>query len=486
MAVPLNCCTRSDGAFIGHKEQSMNVVFIGGGSFRTLPIVRAAMSDGVTLRNGTIWLVDLNLDRAETVGRLIMRTPEFAGSACQVRWSTDLDEALPGADMVSVSFPVGSSQVCQLSEEASHQHGFHGSDQLSVSGAFRSLTGGVIMLDIARRMEKHCPGAWLVDHANPVAVYSGLVNNHTRIHALGLCGSCYHPRWDLTRLLYEVDEYRKDYTYVEAGVNHLTFLLRCEHKGQDVYTLLDKKYGDQPWTPRLMTVSAQTLRTLHFSYHLLRKMRRSFGVMACSNELEGPRHLFSDEYPALPEPTEHYKDCISSLPAVQPDEIRRNADLAFKAHLDRELNAAFWARPCRENPHFGANHEDLTAVVLQALGSGTPQWLGASHPNRGAVKGFKDRMVLEYSFTFDRNGIHPDRDLEVPDCYHGLISALSAHQTLLGDAIATGDPQLFAEALFAYPHQQSMENARALWNALLTIHAAEIPEVFQRAKEYFA
>ena len=185
--------------------------------------------------------VDFNLDRAEAVGRLIMRTPEFAGSNCQLRWSTELDEALPGADMVSVSFPVGSPQVCELSEQVSNQYGFHGSDQLSLSGAFRSLTGGTVILDIARRMERHCPGAWLVDHANPVAVYSGLVNNHTRIPALGLCSSCYHPRWDLTRLLYEKNDYCMDYTYSSAGVNHMTFLLRCEHRGRDVYALLDEK-----------------------------------------------------------------------------------------------------------------------------------------------------------------------------------------------------------------------------------------------------
>lgn len=36
-----------------------------------------------------------------------------------------------------------------------------------------------------------------------------------------------------------------------------------------------------------------------------------------------------------------------------------------------------------------------------------------------------------------RDGVHPDPDLEVPDCYHWLISSLATHQTLLGDAIAT-------------------------------------------------
>jgi len=462
----------------------MHVVFVGGGSFRTLPIVRGAMGDGVTLRDGIVWLVDFDQGRAETVGRLIMRTPEFAGSGCRVRWTANLDEALPGADVVSASFPVGSAQVCCLSEQVSRQHGFPCSDQLSLSGAFRSLTGSVILLDIARRMEGHCPRAWLVAHANPVAVYSGLVNNHTRIKALGLCGSCYHPNWDLTRLLYDQDEYRKEYTYAAAGVNHLCFLLRGKHLGRDVYQLLDEKYGDRPWTPHLPSVPDGARETLWFSYRLLRKMRRSFGIFTCSNELEGATNLFPEEFPdpraAVSLTTEEIAQETARAHAA-----RRQADREFKAHLDRDLDADFWSQSSRVSRYFGATPEDTTAVVLRALGSDTPQWLGASLPNRGVVAGFKDRTVLEYTFTLDRHGLRPDRDLEVPDSLHGLISALASHQTLLGDAVATGDPRLFAEALFAYPHHQSMRSATALWKALLAIHAEEIPAVFQKASDYF-
>ena len=462
----------------------MKAVFVGGGSFRTLPIVRAAMAGKNAFKNGELWLVDFNLARVETVGRLIMRTPEFAGSGCKVKWTDKLDQALPGADLVSVSFPVGSSKVCMQSEVASRKYGFHGSDQLSVSGAFRSLTGGTIILDIARRMEKYCPDAWLVDHANPVAVYSGMVNNHTRIKALGLCGSCYHPRWDLTRLLFEEDQYRDVFKFASAGVNHLTFLLRCEYKGRDVYKMLDEKYQDQPWAPRLAKTTGSTLKTLHFSYHIWRRMRQQFGMITCSNELEGPIHLYPDEFP-IAQGEKPMPAAAIKAAERKGREAREKADLEFRAHLDRKLDAAFWAQTDLENRHFGAAPSDATAVVLKALGTNQPQWLAASLPNRGAVPGFKDRTVLEYSFTLSKKGIRPDPDLEVPDCFHGLISSLACHQTLLGDAIATRDPKLFADALYAYPFQQGTDKAVALWRELLKIHAAEIPAEFQKTKAYF-
>ena len=59
----------------------MNVVFVGGGSFRTLPIVRGVLQNPMVLNGGEIRLVDFNLPRVETVARLIMRTPEFATRA---------------------------------------------------------------------------------------------------------------------------------------------------------------------------------------------------------------------------------------------------------------------------------------------------------------------------------------------------------------------------------------------------------------------
>lgn len=92
--------------------------------------------------------------------------------------------------------------------------------------------------------------------------------------------------------------------------------------------------------------------------------------------------------------------------------------------------------------------------------------------------------MLEYSFTLDKDGVHPDRDLEVPDCFHGLMSSLSMHQTLLGDAIATRDPKLFAQALYAYPLHQNERKTRALWKDLLAIHRQEMPEVFQMTGGY--
>jgi len=465
----------------------MNVVFVGGGSYRTLPVVRSGLADNQALRGGEIRLVDFNLPRVETVARLIMKAPEYAGSECKISWTAELDEALPGADVVSVSFPVGSPAVCRLSDQACAARGFFGSDQISLSGSFRSVTGGTVLLSIARRMEKHCPRAWLVDFANPVAVYSGLVNNHTRVRALGICGGFTNHRWDLTRLLFDKDEYCDEFKVACAGINHLSFILRGTYRGKDIYAMLGERLERKGWKPCRTPKFPRMEKHIRYGLARLAEMYRRFGRIIFSTEGDGMMHIFFEQMrermfrsyrPATRSQIERW---ARGLPAA-----RERRDLEFRGYLKKELDGCkeFWAQGPLENPDFAANPADATVVVLKALG-GSPQWLAASLPSHGAVSGFKNRTVLEYSMYLDQNGVHPEPGLSVPDCFQGLISALATHQTLLGDAIATRDPKTFAAALFAYPLHQNTRQAKALWRELLRIHAREMPKEFQKARDYF-
>ena len=461
----------------------MKVVFIGGGSYRTLPIVRAAMATRGVLDGGEVQLLDLNLERAETVGRLIMKTPEYRKTGCRVGWTNKANRALEGADVVSLSMPVGSHSVCRLSDQASRAHGFHGGDQLSVSGAFRSLTGGRIVLDYARRMEKCCPKAWFVDFANPVAVYSGMLNNHTQIRALGICGGFSNHRWDLTRLMGR-DAYSEEYAVVAAGVNHLSFILRGTYNGEDLYRVLGR-HLTKTWKPPRITTHPHMAKYIQYGLRKLAEMYHRLGFIIFSTEGDGMIHLFFDEMMARDNKT--YKP--ASLAQIRAEERsgrkrRQEYDRQFHAYLDQDLDDAFWAQSALKNPWFGRSEGDATVLILKGLAGVAPVKLVASRTNQGAVKGFKDRTVLEYSMTLTARGVKPAPDMEVPDPVHGLISSLATHQTLLGDAVATRDPKVLADALFAYPLFQNTHQARDLFRALLRIHADEIDPVFQKAKDY--
>ena len=215
----------------------MKIVFVGGGAHRYLSVARSVMAEPAVMVNGEINIYDLNQERSEAMARMMMKTPECRDSGCKVSWGTTLDEALDGADVVCVVLMAGNIKNFRMSQLVCNQHGFLGSDQLSPSGAMLAMKGGPILMDIARRMEKLCPNAWLLDFANPVAVLSAAVNNHTAIKCLGVCAGYTNHLWDLPRLLGK-DEETDDADIKSAGVNHMAFITGGTIYGQEVYQLM--------------------------------------------------------------------------------------------------------------------------------------------------------------------------------------------------------------------------------------------------------
>ncbi len=462
----------------------MKVVFVGGGAHRHLGIIRSAMAAGSLFEGGEIHLYDIDVPRAEAMGRMLMKTPEYAGISCKVAWGASLDEALDGADAVSVVLMAGSRRSFALGDLASQKHGFMSSDQLSPNGAFLALKGGPILMNIARKLERLSPDAWIIDFANPVAVLSAAVNNHTKIRALGVCGGYTNHCWDLARLMGK-DEECFDFDVEVAGVNHLSFILRGKLGGRDLYEVLGEHLTPDWRPPKFQPHwNAVTRRNIRFALWKLVELYHKFGVVIFSTEGDGMAHLFYEEmYEMNRRPMPTRAAILKSTSA--PDPGRQEANRQFCAFLEQDLDAEFWASHWKKDWNFRRADNDIIVKILRGLGGTREEKIVTSHPSRGAVDGFKDRTVLEYSQTLKKGRLRPYGNLAVPDAFHGLISSLATHQTLLGDAIGTEDPRALHRALFAYPIQQNTKAARALYRDLLEINRDEIPASFQKARDLF-
>ncbi len=456
----------------------MKIVFFGGGGLRTIPLARAMLARVPDLRGGEITLYDLDPQRLEAVELVLRQAPEFAAADCTLSRTTSLDEALPGADMVNLSLMAGSPLAYSRSQAACSKLGFIGSDQISPCGAFLGLKSGKIALDLARRMEAHCPQAWLTDFANPVPVVSAVVNNHTRIRALGICAGFVNHQWDLTRLQGR-DEQDEGYDVDVAGVNHGSLILRGTYRGEDLWQIFDRILAEGFQEPEYHGYADWAESWLHWGVPRLLEVYRKHGCTIFSTERDGMHHYFYEEM------WERAADARAAslrvdLPAQAEAgrEARIRADREFQELAQGELPGDYWETHQRDDSH-------IQTRIAAALGGGGEQKIVASFPCGGRVEGFKDRTVLEYSMYLGPEGIRPVPDLAVPEVFHGLVTALATHQTLLGDAIATEDPQVLYQALLSYPVHQ---NTRAYWTlceALLEINREEIAAAFQGAPAYF-
>ena len=455
----------------------MNIAFVGGGSLRILPIVRSLLENRKIFENGSIRLIDLKLDRAEAVGRMIMRCPEFKKTPCRVLWTADLATGLEGADILYVTMEIEREPSRTLSARLSLKHNFLFSDQLSINGAFLAMRGGGMILSFARAMEKYCPHALMLIFANPVSVYSGLVNLHTKIKALGICEGFHNHKWDLPRMTGRL-EHDNSINAISAGVNHLAFILRGTIGGRDFRSVLDEYVLDPKWAPPVIEGPARITDGLW----MLVRMYRRFREMIFSSEGDGLGHLFWDvvkqwdaEYVTSMEGLD-----IETVTAAKHSEIDRKF-AGFAAEINRN-DDGIWQAPYTGNTLFGINNHDVINPVAEALLGGPTLRIAASAPNNGAVRGFDDRALLEYTMDISGNGFTPVDDLYVPAPFHGLISSLSEFLTLQADALATSDPKLFADALEAYPGNRCPER-QEYYCQMLDIYR-DIPAVYQKSRDY--
>jgi 6-phospho-beta-glucosidase len=467
------------------EASTMKAVFIGGGAHRVVGILRGALAASDALAAGEVHLHDLDIARAELVARTVMQTPEYAAANCRITWGDSLPAALEGADAVSVILMAGSRLSFELSNLASLRHGFLASDNVSPSGAFLAVKGGRLLLGIAREMERRCPDAWLFDFANPVAVFSAMLNHHTRIRSLGVCAGYLNHFWDLPRLMGR-DEMDFGFDVEVAGINHCSFILKGTYRGEDLFAIMDRTLTDE-WRPvRLRRHwDAVTRRNIGIGLRKMWEFYRNLGVLVFSTEFDGMWHLFYEE--ALAErraagegvtPAQVRASCRGG------DRARRRADAALRQLANVEHGARFWATEAHGQYALIRQDHDIIARLLQGVGGNKPISVVASRPAEGAVAGFKPRTVVEYSLIMHKGKLRPRGRYVIPDSVHGLMSALATHQTLLGDAIATEDPRLLAQALLAYPVRPNSKAQKALYRDLLRINAAEIPPALRHATDW--
>ena len=460
----------------------MNITFIGGGSLRVLPIVRSLLDNHHNFDGGSIRLVDLQLERAEAVGRMIKRCPEFKNVNCQVLWTSNLEKGLEGTDILYITMAIEREPSHTLGYRLAAEYNIEASDNLSANGAFLAARGANAIMSFARMMERVSPDGIMLIFANPVAVFSSMVNNNSKIRALGICAGFHNHKWDLPRMVYGEDRHDDTIAAVAAGVNHLSFILRGEWNGRPLKEIMDASLLRDDW--KIMDLGAKdpervTVRTLD----LMQRLYKRFGVMIFSSETDGIEHLFPEEIRKI--------SPLPLNPGIAVETLAARSKAALEKHF-REFFAkangndeSIWIQSYHDNNHlFGKDSHDIANPVLAALGGGKKFRITASAPSRGAVRGFPDDAALEYTMDIQERNIVPVPDQYIPAPFHGLIAELSEYQTILADSVAHNDPKRFADALEAYPVMRSDRKRQEYYCRMLDVFS-DLPPVYQKARDYF-
>ncbi|MEX2981501.1 6-phospho-beta-glucosidase [Streptomyces sp. C36] len=407
----------------------MKLAVVGGGSTYTPELVDGIARLRATLPVTELVLVDPDAERLEPVGALSRRILARQDHPARVSWTADLDAAADGADAVLLQLRVGGQAARHQDETWPLECGCVGQETTGAGGLAKALRTVPVVLDIAERVRRRNPAAWIVDFTNPVGIVTRalLTAGH---RAVGLCNVAIGFQRKFATLL-GVDP--REVTLEHVGLNHLTWERSVRVDGRDVLPRLLAEHGE-----------------------------------AIAADLRMPRALL-DRLGVVPS---YYLRYFYRHDAVVEELRTRPSRAAEVADMERELLAMYRDPALDEKPALlakrgGAFYSEAAVALTSSLLSGTGDVQVVNTLNNGTLPFLPDDAVVEVPATVDGQGARPLPVRPLEPLFAGLVAGVTAYEHLALEAALKGGRDRVFRALLAHPLVGQSDSADRLTDALL-------------------
>ncbi|WP_020136097.1 6-phospho-beta-glucosidase [Streptomyces sp. 351MFTsu5.1] len=411
----------------------MKLTVVGGGSTYTPELIDGFARLRDTLPVEELVLVDPAAERLELVGGLARRIFARQGHPGRITTTRDLDAGVDGADAVLLQLRVGGQAARQQDETWPLECGCVGQETTGAGGLAKALRTVPVVLDIAERVRRTNPDAWIIDFTNPVGIVTRalLQAGHK---AVGLCNVAIGFQRKFARLL---GVSPADVHLDHVGLNHLTWETGVRlggPEGEDVLSKLLSEHGEaiaadlrlpRPVLERLGVVPSYYLRYFYAHDEVVRELgtkpSRAAEVAAMEAEL---LRMYGD--PALDE----------------------------KPELLAKRGGAFYSEAA----------VDLAAGLLG--GGGSPYQV-VNTLNRGTLPFLPDDAVIEVQAAVGPKGPTPLPVPTVDPLFAGLMANVTAYEDLALTAALHGGRERVFKALLAHPLVGQYAYAEGLTDRLI-------------------
>lgn len=421
----------------------MKIVLLGAGSlfFESVFLEIARTPE---LHGADVMLHDIDEQRMALIEQLGRRISDHFKAGLKIQSSLDRARALDGADAAVASIGVhGPAQQWHRRDvEAVAKFGIMQTtgDTVGPSGLSQGLRIIPIFAEIARDMERYCPGCYLLNHSNPMGPICRAVAKTTSVPVIGYCHNVAGGMATFAKVL-GVDKSELD--VVVAGVNHMVWLLEMRHKGRDVYPEFKKRFLEQePVATRLFT----------------RELLEATGLYMVG----GDRHII-EFFPHARRPTQ---------PSEIPYQMDWRSDMIQKNLLSAELtkgSSEAARRASGEIPLIIPKELSPEAMGLQirSLLLGPDKVHVVNVTNRGAVTNLPPWALIEMKSVVGMQGARPVAVGEMPAvAARWTLAQIYAHE-LLVDAAIEGSREKALQAVAADPMIRDFQEARAVLDAMV-------------------
>lgn len=424
----------------------VRIAYLGGGSTRAPGVAAGLIARADAFAGSEIVLIDPDAAHLDIVVRLANRLADAAGADLRFLATTDRRAGLADADIVLSSFRPGGFAARALDEAIPLRHGVIGQETQGPGGFFMALRAIHALQPMLDDMEAVCPRAHLLNYTNPVNIVAEAISRHAGRPVISLCeGPIIFPRE-----VAEAAGLSPDALDVRMiGLNHASWSVRHLHDGEDfvakVRAAWEARRGDQSLSPqarRLMhmtaalgSVPAQYFKYYYFRDEILAELQAEPFTRAETIMAEVPGHWA------------HYEEVArSNAPRLDPARSRGGMDLL-----------------------------EIAVDVMDAIANDRREVWPVNVPNRGAIEGLPDDLVVEVPGLVDRHGAQPLASGPLPGPVRGLVAALAEYQRLTADVAWSGGRREAIQALAANPLVPSLPVAEALFGEMAAAHRDHLP-----------
>ncbi len=410
---------------------TFKIAFIGAGS---IGFTRALLRDILAVsafKEIEIAFTDIDANNLSMVTELCQRDIYENGLSIEIKSTLDRREALKDARYIISVFRIGGLEAFEQDINIPLRYGVDQcvGDTLSAGGIMYGQRGIHEMLEICKDIKEVAePDCLLLNYANPMAMLTWACNTYGGVRTVGLCHGVQGGHRQIADVL-ELEQ--KDVDIVCAGINHQTWYIQVNHKGEDLTDKLLEAFEKHPEYSKTEKVRIDMLR--RFGYY--------------STESNG--HL-SEYVPWYRKRIEEITDWIDLGTWINGEtggylRVCTEGRNWFKEDFPNWMKEPAYRYTEEER---GQEHG---SYIIEALETGRTYRGHFNTMNHGIIQNLSQDAVIEAPGYVDRNGISMPIVGDLPLGCAAVCQASISVQRLAVEAAITGDDQFLRQAFMMDP-----------------------------------
>mgnify|MGYP005838888421 CR=1 FL=1 len=411
------------------------ISFIGAGSYGFTFKLIADIVGMEGIKDSEFVFMDVNKERLDNLKILLDEYFKKSGYNKKAVYTMDLREGLTGADFIINLVKIGFLEASEMDMDVAKKYGLFQTigDTGGLGGIFRGLRTIAFnkhMCDLIEQVSN--PGAIVLNYTNPQAISVMAASKTSSVPFIGLCHSIQGTTRSIAKFIGVPYE---ELVYDAAGINHLSWITRLEHKGADMYpkfrALVKEKgiYCEEYNTDNIMAMLGPV--------RLDMLNRVGYMVTESSNHFA--------EYVPFYLRTEELRQAYR----IEVDRYKKNISNKKKQYKDYVEKAK-----TGQLPDVGRSVEHGPQII-NSMVTGEVSKIYANVMNTGLITNLPETACVEVACMVDRNGIRPCHYGKLPTQLAALCSMQINAFQLTVEAFINKDIKAIVWALMADPATHS-------------------------------